>query len=99
MNLGPRIKKIREIRRMNHKVIAAKMHITPQTYSTIELGENLKYISVKKFCDATNVDPSFLLAEDVPITEENLRFFDNMKGKSFLLCYEQLRQKTEVYGE
>lgn len=97
--IGARIKRIREIRGLNHKKIAAKMNISPQTYSTIEEGVNLKYSTVKKFCEAVEIDPSFMLAEDVPISSETIEFFDRMRGKAFLLCHEQLRQKVEVYSE
>jgi transcriptional regulator with XRE-family HTH domain len=93
------MKKIREIRGLNQKEIAARMKITPPTYSTIEDEGNPKYATMKRFCEATEVSLSFLVAEDMPVTEEAMDFFDRMKPKSFLLTYEQLRQRVDVYGE
>jgi transcriptional regulator with XRE-family HTH domain len=99
MELGMRIKKVRELRQLNQKMIAAKMNITAQTYSTLEEGDNLKYSAIKKFCDAVNVEPAFLLADELPVTEETIHLFDRIKGKSLLLLHEQLRQKIEVYSD
>lgn len=99
MLIGERIKKVREIRGLSGRAMAAKMKISAQTYSTVEEGVNLKYSMVKKFCLAAEVDPSFLLGVDVPVTEDTVAFFDDMKSKSFLLSFEQLRQKVEVYGD
>ncbi|MES2621046.1 MAG: helix-turn-helix transcriptional regulator, partial [Bacteroidota bacterium] len=89
--LGERIKRIRELKGLNQKKIAVRMNISSQTYAVLEEAKNLKYSTVKKFCEAIEIDPSFLLAEDVPISEETIQFFDGMRGKPFLLCHEQLR--------
>jgi transcriptional regulator with XRE-family HTH domain len=99
MVLGERMKRIREIRGLNLKEMAVKMKITAPTYANLEEEVNPKYTTVKKFCDAVEVNISVLMAEDMPITEDVVLFFDSMKPKSFLLIYEQLRQRVDVYGE
>ena len=93
MSVGERMKRIREIRRMNQKAISDKMNIATSTYSSLEEGSNPKYSYLEKFCKATNVDMPILLSEDLLITEENLLFFDKLKQKPILLGYKQFSQK------
>ncbi len=99
MTLGERIKRVREIRGINQKKMATKMKVTAQTYGNFEDGVNLKYSNLKKFCDIAHIDMPFLLSEDVPVTENNIEFFDRIKDKCFLLTHEQMRQKVEVYTD
>ena len=99
MPAGERMRKIREISRMSQQAVSEKMKISISTYSFLEEGINPKYSYLEKFCKAVNVDMPVLLSEDLLITEENLLFFDKLKQKSFLLSYEQLHQKVEVYAE
>jgi transcriptional regulator with XRE-family HTH domain len=99
MTIGERVKLIREIRGISSKEAARKMKVRESAYISLETGLNPRYETIKKFCDALCISPSFLLAEDAPATDDNVLFFDKIKEKSFYLVYEQLRQRVDVYGE
>jgi transcriptional regulator with XRE-family HTH domain len=99
MSVGERMKKVREIKGLNQKEVAARMKVAPPTYAIMEEDPNPKYSTLKKFCEAAEINISFLVAEDLPLTDDNAQFFDSMKDRSFLLTYEQLRQRVDVYGE
>jgi transcriptional regulator with XRE-family HTH domain len=98
MSIGERMKKIREIKGLKQKQIAARMKISAPRYASMEEDTNPKYDTLQKFCEATCINLSFLLAEDLPVTEENAAFFDATKNRSFLLSYEELRQRVDVYA-
>jgi transcriptional regulator with XRE-family HTH domain len=97
MELAERMRKVREIRGMKQNVLARKMGITPQTFSVIENGGNLKLRTLQKFCEATQIPLSYLLATDAPITDENLSFFDRIGSETFYQDYIKLQEKLAAY--
>jgi len=66
-------------------------------YASIEEDTNPKYDILRKFCEATGINLSFLLAEDLPVTEENAASLMRQKINHFS-SYEQLRQRVDVYA-
>ncbi len=78
MEISSRIRKIREIRGWKQTAIAASMKITQQAYSCLEQGaDNARLETLRRFCDVTNVSLPFLIATDIPVTEENLQRYGN----------------------
>ena len=73
MFIAPRFRKIREIRGWKQASVAAAMHTTQQSYSSLEQGTGYPKIdTLKRFCNVMNVQLHYLMAVDVPITEESL---------------------------
>jgi len=100
MTISSRIRKIREIRGWKQTSVAASMHITQQAYSCLEQGaSNARLETLKRFCDVMNVELPFLIAIDVPLTEESLARFGEKKYNDFLDAYKKLEHKLEVFDE
>lgn len=100
MTISNRIRKIREIRGWKQSAVASSMKISQQAYSCLEHGaENARLETLKRFCDAMNVDLSYLLALDVTITEESLNNYGAKNYNDFLTSYKKLEQKLEFYDD
>ena len=100
MNIALRIRKIREVRRMKQASVAASMNITQQAYSFLEQGaNNARLDTLKRFCITMNVELSFLVAMDVPVTEETVERFGSMNYNEFVTNYKKMEQKIEIFDE
>ncbi len=100
MTIATRIRKIREIRGWKQTAVASSMAITQQAYSCLEQGaSNARLETLKRFCDVMNVELPFLIAVDVPITEETLGRFGQRNYNDFLMSYKKLEQKLEIFDE
>ena len=100
MTIASRIRKIREIRGWKQAAIASSMEITQQAYSCLEQGaNNARLETLKRFCDVMNVELPFLIAVDVPITEETLARFGERNFNEFITSYRKLEQKIEIFDE
>lgn len=100
MTIATRIRKIREIRGWKQTAVASSMDITQQAYSCLEQGaSNARLETLKRFCDVMNVELPFLIAVDVPITEETLNRFGQRNFNEFLVAYKKLEQKLEIFDE
>jgi transcriptional regulator with XRE-family HTH domain len=63
------------------QVVADTMHISAKAFNYLEQGYGYPRIEMlKRFCEALNVQLNFLLADDVPVTIENISRYGN---KSF----------------
>lgn len=100
MTIASRIRKIREIRGWKQAAIASSMEITQQAYSCLEQGaSNARLETLKRFCDVMKVELPYLIAVDVPITEETLTRFGERNYNDFLVSYKRLEQKIEIFDE
>ena len=100
MTIAIRIRKIREIRGWKQAAVASSMNITQQAYSCLEQGAgNARLETLKRFCDVMKVELPFLIATDVPVTEETLSSFGEKNYFEFITTYKKLQQKLEVFDE
>jgi transcriptional regulator with XRE-family HTH domain len=100
MNLSERIRKIREYRGLKQAAVASEMQITQQAYSWIERKSgNIKVETLKRFCDVMKVDLPFLVASEIPVTDENMRTFDNANYSLVFEDYKKLKTKAETYED
>jgi hypothetical protein len=76
------------------------MNITQQAYSCLEQNaSNARLETLKRFCSVVEVELSYLVAMDVPITDETLQRFGNVKFNEFLTSYKRLEQKLEIFDD
>lgn len=100
MTIASRIRKIREVRGWKQTAVAASMNITQQAYSCLEQGaNNARLETLKRFCAVMNVELAFLVAVDVPVTEETVERFGSTNYNEFLNSYKKLEQKLEIFDE
>jgi transcriptional regulator with XRE-family HTH domain len=100
MTIASRIRKIREVRGWKQTAIASSMNITQQAYSCLEQGaSNARLETLKRFCDVMKVELPFLIAVDVPITEETIERYGNKSYFEFISTYRKLEQKVEIFEE
>jgi transcriptional regulator with XRE-family HTH domain len=74
MQLGERIRKIRESQNLTQAEVADRIDITPSAYGQIELkAANSSYLTLQKIALALNVSITFLLDIENPnyIEEKN----------------------------
>ncbi len=95
-----RIRKIREIRGWKQSAVASSMNITQQAYSCLEQGaSNARLETLNRFCHVMKVELPFLIATDVPVTEETMERFGTKSINDFFNNYRKLEQKLEIYEE
>ena len=100
MTIASRIRKIREVRGWKQTAIASSMNITQQAYSCLEQGaSNARLETLKRFCDVMKIELPFLIAVDVPITEETIERYGNKSYYEFISTYRKLEQKVEIFEE
>lgn len=100
MTIASRIRKIREVRGWKQTAIASSMNITQQAYSCLEQGaNNARLETLKRFCDVMKIELPFLIAVDVPITEETIERYGNKSYYEFISTYRRLEQKVEIFEE
>jgi transcriptional regulator with XRE-family HTH domain len=100
MSLHQRIKKIREYRGLKQAAVATEMHITQQAYSWLETKSgNIKLETLLRFCNVMRVDLPFLMADDIPITPENMETFQKLQYASLFEEYKRLKNRMENYEE
>ena len=100
MIIATRIRKIREIRGWKQIAVAGAMNISQQAYSCLEQGaNNARLETLKKYCHVMNVELAYLVAIDVPVTEETLNRFGSTNYNELLTSYKKLEQKLEIFDE
>ncbi|MFM2306336.1 MAG: helix-turn-helix protein [Bacteroidota bacterium] len=76
MRMASRIRKIREISGLKQAAVASSLQITQQAYFGLEKSaDNAKLGTLQRFCKVMDIDISFLVAEDIPVTAENIEKF------------------------
>lgn len=100
MSISERIRKIREYRGLKQVTVANDMHISQQAYSWLERKSgNIKTDTLKKFCAVMRVDLPFLLATEIPISEENMKTFDALSYFLVFEEYKKMKRKAQTYEE
>jgi transcriptional regulator with XRE-family HTH domain len=100
MTIASRIRKIREIRGWKQAAVAISMGITQQAYSCLEQNaSNARLDTLKRFCNVAGIEVSYLVALDIPVTEETLQRFGNVKFSEFLSNYKKLEHKLEIFND
>jgi transcriptional regulator with XRE-family HTH domain len=94
-----RMKKVREVRGWKQSAVAQCMKVTQQAYSFLEQGHGSPRIdTLTRYCEVMQIDINFLLAFDLPVTEENIEKFGT-KGYSELIAEnKRLDQKLEFFN-
>ena len=73
MTISDRMRMIREILRVEPQTVADTMHISTKALTYLEQGYGYPRLDMlERFCEALNVQLNFLLADDVPVNEENI---------------------------
>ncbi len=97
--IASRMRKTREIRGWKQSAVADSMNITQQAYSFLEQGHGSPRIdTLKRFCDVMKMELSFLLAFDVPVTEENLEKYATKGFADLISEHKRLEQKLEFFN-
>ena len=93
------MRKIREIRGWKQASVASSMHTTQQSYSSLEQGTGYPKIeTLQRFCDVMNVQLHYLMAVDVPVTEETLTRYGTKDFAELIADCTKLEQKLEVFS-
>jgi transcriptional regulator with XRE-family HTH domain len=100
MTLSERIRKIREYRGFKQVTVANEMHISQQAYSWLERKSgNIKVETLKRFCEVMKVDLPFLVASEIPVTDENMKMFDSNNYSVVFEDYKKLRNRVNTYED
>ena len=100
MTISERIRKIREYRGFKQVTVANEMHISQQAYSWLERKSgNIKVETLKRFCDVMKVDLPFLVANEIPVTDENMQMFDKLNYSVVFEDYKKLKNKVTTYED
>jgi transcriptional regulator with XRE-family HTH domain len=100
MKMAARIRKIREISGLKQAAVAASLQITQQAYFGLEKSaDNAKLTTLRRFCNVMNIELSFLIAEDIPVTAENIEKYGRRRYFDILCDYEQLEKRTIVFED
>jgi transcriptional regulator with XRE-family HTH domain len=94
---GTRIRDMRKYRGLKQFSVAAEMQISQQAYCRLETNaDNMKVKTLQKICESIKVDVSFLLADDIMVTDQNMAIFDGMSYASICEDYKRLKNKLSV---
>lgn len=95
-----RIRKVREIRGWKQAAVASSMNITQQAYSCLEQSaDNARLDTLRRFCDVMKIELSFLVATNVPVTEETIQRFGTKCLQEVFADFRKMEQRVEVYSE
>jgi transcriptional regulator with XRE-family HTH domain len=92
MSIALRVKQLREAKGLRQNYVAQAMGTSQQSYNMFERNADLaKVKTLKRFCSLLDVELSFLMAEDIPVTEENLIKYGKRKYNDLIKDYEKYR--------
>ena len=93
--IGTRIKQIRLCKEWKQSTVAEYMDITQQAYSYLEQGISVPRIdTLIRLCSVFGIRINFLLAFDVPVTEENIEKYGTWEVGNFINEQQILEQKS-----
>lgn len=99
MSIASRMRKVREVSGWKQAAVAESMKITQQAYSFLEQGNGSPRIdTLMRFCEVMKVELSFLLALDVPVTEESVARYGTKTFGTLVTEHERLEQKVEFFN-
>ncbi len=97
--IASRMRKIRELHSWKQSAVAVAMNITQQAYSFLEQGHGSPRIdTLNRFCEVMKIELSFLLAYDVPVTEENIEKYATKGFAELIGEHKRLEQKLEFFN-
>ena len=97
--IATRMRKVREVKCWKQSAVADSMKITQQAYSFLEQGHGSPRIdTLKRFCEVMKIEISFLLAFDVPVTEENITKYGTKGFADLIAEHKRLEQKLEFFN-
>lgn len=95
MNIGERIRKIREAKGWKQETIAAELNTSQQNISSLEKQDLPNMKTILQFCAAVNIQPVYLIS-DIEISEESIERYGNMTYSRLVIELQYLRLKTAV---
>ncbi len=99
-NIATRMRKVREVLGWKQAAVAASMNISQQAFSFLEQGSGSPRIdTLARFCQVMNIQLHFLLAVDVPVTEETLAKYGAKSFSQFITEHAKLVQSIEMFEE
>lgn len=99
MDITTRMKKVREVKGWKQSAVAASMQITQQAFSYLESGGGSPRIdTLTRFCDVMNVQLNFLLAVDLPVTEETVNKYGTKSFSELVNYHSNLESNTERFN-
>ena len=99
MSIAARMRKVREVRGWKQAAVADSMKITQQAYSFMEQGNGSpRVVTLLRFCEVVKVELSFLLAHDVPVTDESVEKFGTKTFGTLITEHEKMEQKVEFFN-
>ncbi|MDB5282681.1 MAG: hypothetical protein JWO06_1756 [Bacteroidota bacterium] len=94
MITAERIRTIRKFRELKQISVARAMNISQQAYSHLETRWcKAKIGTLEKVCQVIKVDLSFLLAQEIPVTPENMAIFDQLSYAVVCEDYKRMQNK------
>lgn len=96
-NIGPKIRKIREIKGYSQEYIASKMSITQNSYSKLERGEtNLSIDRLMEICSVLEIELSTLMNFDEKMVFNNCTQNGNF-GENNTFVFNAVEKIQELY--
>ena len=98
MNVGDKVRKVREIKGFTQEYLALKLHISQNAYSKIELGKTkLSIDKIGEICSVLEVDMDTLLNFDEKQIFTNCQQSGNVNSKNNIYNYynEQIKELYE----
>ena len=100
MSISTRIRKIREFSGLKQGDLAKALHTTQQAYSDLEIGaDHARIETLRGVCNVLKIQLSFLIAEDIPVSEKNIKEYGRKKFWETISKYEQAEIRLRVYDE
>jgi transcriptional regulator with XRE-family HTH domain len=97
--IANRMRKVREVRGWKQSAVAEAMKITQQAYSFLEQGHGSPRIdTLKRFCEVLKIEISFLMAFDVPVTDESIDKYGTKGFAELISEHKRLEQKLEFFN-
>lgn len=99
MRMASRIRKIREISGLKQAAVAASLQITQQAYFGLEKSaDNAKLGTLQRFCKVMNIDIAFLVAEDIPVTAENVEKYGRRSYYNIVTDCDDKATRNDMLG-
>jgi transcriptional regulator with XRE-family HTH domain len=93
------MRKVREVKGWKQSAVASSMHITQQAFSFMEQGSGSPRMdTLSRFCEVMDVQLHFLLAEDVPVTEETVIKYGTKSFSEFISDHMRLEHGVEMFS-
>ena len=96
-DITTRIKEIRTFFGLKQGEVADRLGITQQAYSCAEKSANIQLDTLLKLAQILKVHPSFIMAVEVPVTDENISIYSNGIPSNLMSEVVSLKSKVSFY--